>query len=230
MNAFYNPVVNDITFPAAILRPPFYNPEADAAENFGAIGAVIGHEIGHGFDDQGSQYDGDGNLNSWWSDEDRAAFEKLTSKLVEQFDGEVPSVLKDAGIESEGVNGEFTLGENIGDLGGLGISVVAYRLYCEDKGLDMNGQKAPFEIEDGSEELASGEFTGLQRLFLAWARVWRTAIRPEMAKQYLAMDPHSPAEFRCNLIAANIAEFYDAFDVAQDGPMFIEEKDRVTIW
>lgn len=230
VNAFYNPVVNDITFPAAILRPPFYNPGADAAENFGAIGAVIGHEIGHGFDDQGSQYDGDGNLNSWWSDEDRAAFEKLTSKLVEQFDGEVPSVLKDAGIESEGVNGEFTLGENIGDLGGLGISVVAYRLYCEDKGIDMNGQKAPFEIEDGSEELASGEFTGLQRLFLAWARVWRTAIRPEMAKQYLAMDPHSPAEFRCNLIAANIAEFYDAFDVAQDGPMFIEEKDRVTIW
>lgn len=230
VNAFYNPVVNDITFPAAILRPPFYNPEADAAENFGAIGAVIGHEIGHGFDDQGSQYDGDGNLNSWWSDADRSAFENLTSKLVEQFDGEVPSVLKEARIESNGVNGEFTLGENIGDLGGLGISVVAYRMYCEDKGLDINGQKAKFDIEGGSEELAAGEFTGLQRLFLAWARVWRTAIRPEMAKQYLAMDPHSPAEFRCNLIAANIAEFYEAFDVAEDGPMFLEEKDRVTIW
>ncbi|NMF32440.1 peptidase M13 [Corynebacterium ammoniagenes] len=230
VNAFYNPVVNDITFPAAILRPPFYNPEADAAENFGAIGAVIGHEIGHGFDDQGSQYDGDGNLNSWWSDADRSAFENLTSKLVEQFDGEVPSVLKEAGIESNGVNGEFTLGENIGDLGGLGISVVAYRMYCEDKGLDINGQKAKFDIEGGSEELAAGEFTGLQRLFLAWARVWRTAIRSEMAKQYLAMDPHSPAEFRCNLIAANIAEFYEAFDVAEDGPMFLEEKDRVTIW
>lgn len=230
VNAFYNPVVNDITFPAAILRPPFYNPEADAAENFGAIGAVIGHEIGHGFDDQGSQYDGDGNLNSWWSDADRSAFENLTSKLVEQFDGEVPSVLKEAGIESNGVNGEFTLGENIGDLGGLGISVVAYRMYCEDKGLDINGQKAKFDIEGGSDELAAGEFTGLQRLFLAWARVWRTAIRPEMAKQYLAMDPHSPAEFRCNLIAANIAEFYEAFDVAEDGPMFLEEKDRVTIW
>ena len=230
VNAFYNPVVNDITFPAAILRPPFYNPEADAAENFGAIGAVIGHEIGHGFDDQGSQYDGDGNLNSWWSDADRSAFENLTSKLVEQFDGEVPSVLKEAGIESNGVNGEFTLGENIGDLGGLGISVVAYRMYCEDKGLDINGQKAKFDIEGGSDELAAGEFTGLQRLFLAWARVWRTAIRPEMAKQYLAMDPHSPAEFRCNLIAANIAEFYEAFDVAEDGPMFLDEKDRVTIW
>ncbi|MDN6130808.1 MAG: peptidase M13, partial [Corynebacterium casei] len=152
VNAFYNPVVNDITFPAAILRPPFYNPEADAAENFGAIGAVIGHEIGHGFDDQGSQYDGEGNLNSWWSDTDRAAFENLTSKLVEQFDGEVPSVLKDAGIESGGVNGEFTLGENIGDLGGLGITVVAYRMYCEDKGLDINGQKAKFEVEGGSDE------------------------------------------------------------------------------
>ncbi|MDN6340645.1 M13 family metallopeptidase [Corynebacterium casei] len=230
VNAFYNPVVNDITFPAAILRPPFYNPEADAAENFGAIGAVIGHEIGHGFDDQGSQYDGEGNLNSWWSDTDRAAFENLTSKLVEQFDGEVPSVLKDAGIESGGVNGEFTLGENIGDLGGLGITVVAYRMYCEDKGLDINGQKAKFEVEGGSDELAAGEFTGLQRLFLAWARAWRTAIRPEMATQYLAMDPHSPAEFRCNLIAANIEEFYEAFDVAEDGPMFVEEKDRVTIW
>lgn len=230
VNAFYNPVVNDITFPAAILRPPFYNPEADAAENFGAIGAVIGHEIGHGFDDQGSQYDGEGNLNSWWSDTDRAAFENLTSKLVEQFDGDVPSVLKDAGIESGGVNGEFTLGENIGDLGGLGITVVAYRMYCEDKGLDINGQKAKFEVEGGSDELAAGEFTGLQRLFLAWARAWRTAIRPEMATQYLAMDPHSPAEFRCNLIAANIEEFYEAFDVAEDGPMFVEEKDRVTIW
>lgn len=230
VNAFYNPVVNDITFPAAILRPPFYNPEADAAENFGAIGAVIGHEIGHGFDDQGSQYDGEGNLNSWWSDADRTAFEELTSKLVKQFDGEVPSVLKGAGIESTGVNGEFTLGENIGDLGGLGISVVAYRMYCEDKGLELNGQRAKFEVEDGSEELAAGEFTGLQRLFLAWARVWRTAIRPQMAAQYLAIDPHSPAEFRCNLIAANISEFYEAFDVAEDGPMFVEEKDRVTIW
>src|SRR5699024_9093582 len=223
-------VVNDITFPAAILRPPFYNPEADAAENFGAIGAVIGHEIGHGFDDQGSQYDGDGNLNSWWSDADRSAFENLTSELVEQFDGEVPVVWKEGRSASNGVNREFTLGENIGGLGGLGLSVVAYRMYCEDKGLDISGQKAKFDIEGGSEALAAGAFTGLQRLFLAWARVWRTAIRSEMAKQYLAMDPHSPAEFRCNLIAANIAEFYEAFDVAEDGPMFLEEKDRVTIW
>ncbi|AEQ05673.2 peptidase M13 [Corynebacterium pseudotuberculosis] len=205
VNAFYNPVVNDITFPAAILRAPFYSPTADAAENFGAIGAVIGHEIGHGFDDQGSQYDGDGNLYSWWTEEDREAFTQLTSKLVEQFDGLVPSVLK----ESTGVNGKFTLGENIGDLGGLGIAVVAYQRYLVDHGEDT---------------------TGLQRLFLSWARIWRTAIRPELAEQYLAIDPHSPAEFRCNVIAGNIAEFYQTFNVPEDSPMWIAPEKRVTIW
>ena len=230
VNAFYNPTVNDITFPAAILRAPFYSPDADAAENFGAIGAVIGHEIGHGFDDQGSQYDGQGNLDSWWTDEDRAAFERLTAKLVEQYDGEVPSVLTEAGIESSGVNGKFTLGENIGDLGGLGIAVVAYKKYCQDKGIDPLGQLAPFEVEDADPALGEKEWNGLQRLFFAWARVWRTAIRPELATQYLAMDPHSPAEFRCNFIARNIAEFYEAFDVDQDSAMFLPEDQRVTIW
>ena len=230
VNAFYNPVVNDITFPAAILRPPFYNPEADAAENFGAIGAVIGHEIGHGFDDQGSQFDGQGNLNSWWSDEDRAAFEKLTAKLVEQFNGQVPTVLKEADIESTGVNGSFTLGENIGDLGGLGIAVVAFKNYCADKGIDLQGKEEKFEVDGAEPELAEHTYNGLQRFFLAWARVWRTAIRPEMATQYLAIDPHSPAEFRCNLIAANIAEFYEAFEVAEDSAMYIAPEDRVTIW
>ena len=230
VNAFYNPVVNDITFPAAILRPPFYNPKADAAENFGAIGAVIGHEIGHGFDDQGSQFDGQGNLNSWWSDEDRAAFEKLTAKLVEQFNGQVPTVLKEAGIESTGVNGSFTLGENIGDLGGLGIAVVAFKNYCADKGIDLQGKEEKFEVDGAEPELAEHTYNGLQRFFLSWARVWRTAIRPEMATQYLAIDPHSPAEFRCNLIAANIAEFYEAFDVAEDSSMYIAPEDRVTIW
>ncbi|QNE88703.1 peptidase M13 [Corynebacterium incognita] len=231
VNAFYNPVVNDITFPAAILRPPFYSPEADAAENFGAIGAVIGHEIGHGFDDQGSQYDGTGNLNSWWTDEDRAAFEELTSKLVEQYKGLVPSVLKDNGIESAGVNGEFTLGENIGDLGGLGIAVVAYRNYLADKGLDFATSPVhAFEVEDADPALYEQEYNGLQRLFLSWASVWRTAIRPEMAQQYLAIDPHSPAEFRCNQIASNIAEFYEAFDVPEDSPMYLAPEQRVTIW
>ena len=230
VNAFYNPVVNDITFPAAILRPPFYNPDADAAENFGAIGAVIGHEIGHGFDDQGSQFDGQGNLNSWWSEEDRAAFDKLTAKLVEQFNGKVPTVLKEAGIESTGVNGSFTLGENIGDLGGLGIAVVAFKNYCADKSIDLQGKEEKFEVDGAEPELAEHTYNGLQRFFLSWARVWRTAIRPEMATQYLAIDPHSPAEFRCNLIAANIAEFYEAFDVAEDSAMYIAPEDRVTIW
>lgn len=215
VNAFYNPVVNDITFPAAILQPPFFDVDADPAANFGAIGAVIGHEIGHGFDDQGSKYDEVGNLNSWWSDEDRAAFESLTEVLVEQFDGLVPSALQgSAGAEgtdatSAGVNGRFTLGENIGDLGGLGIAVVAYRNLMEERG------EQPNYVE----------------LFNSWARVWRNKVRPEMAAQLLAMDPHSPAEFRCNVIAANIPEFYEAFpETDESSPMWIDPERRLTIW
>ena len=220
VNAFYNPVVNDITFPAAILQPPFFDPDADPAENFGAIGAVIGHEIGHGFDDQGSRYDGLGNLNPWWTDEDRANFEQLTAKLVGQFNGLVLSVLE--GTKTKGVNGEFTLGENIGDLGGLGIAVVAYKKYLDDNSLeDVQPQKFG-DLE--------GEYTGFQRLFLAWARVWRSKARPEMAAQLLAIDPHAPNEFRCNVIAANIAEFYEAFEVEQGSTMWIDPEDRVTIW
>ncbi|RNE48209.1 M13 family metallopeptidase [Corynebacterium alimapuense] len=232
VNAFYNPVVNDITFPAAILRAPFYSPEAEAAENFGAIGAVIGHEIGHGFDDQGSQFDGHGNLKSWWTDDDREAFTALTARLVEQFTGLVPSVLTEAGISSAGVNGEFTLGENIGDLGGLGIAVVAYRNYLADQGLDFESSpRLPFAAEGADPELAEREFTGLQRLFLSWARVWRTAIRAEQSQQYLAIDPHSPAEFRCNVIAANIDEFYQAFpEVTEESSMWTAPEKRVTIW
>ena len=206
VNAFYNPVVNDITFPAAILQPPFFDPDADAAQNFGAIGAVIGHEIGHGFDDQGSRYDGHGNLNSWWTDEDRAHFEERTAKLVGQFQGLVPSVLE--GQDVAGVNGEFTLGENIGDLGGLGIAVVAYQLYCADNNVEPN----------------------LEELFLAWARVWRSKARPEMAAQLLAIDPHSPNEFRCNVIASNVDEFYEAFDVEPGSAMWIAPEERVKIW
>ena len=220
VNAFYNPVVNDITFPAAILQPPFFDPEADAAENFGAIGAVIGHEIGHGFDDQGSRYDGLGNLHSWWTDEDRSNFEELTAKLVGQFDGLVPSVLE--GTKTKGVNGEFTLGENIGDLGGLGIAVVAYTKYLADHELE---DEQPRQFGD-----LDGEYTGFQRLFLAWARVWRSKARPEMAAQLLAIDPHSPNEFRCNVIAANVDEFYEAFEVEEGSNMWIAPEDRVTIW
>ncbi|MCS4535535.1 M13 family metallopeptidase [Corynebacterium sp. HS2168-gen11] len=231
INAFYNPTVNDITFPAAILRAPFFNPEADAAENFGAIGAVIGHEIGHGFDDQGSEYDGDGDLQSWWTDEDRAAFKELTAKLVEQFQGLVPTVLRDSAIKTSGVNGAFTLGENIGDLGGLGIAVVAYRMYLADQGLDFETSPIlPFVAEDADPELAQHTYNGLQRLFLSWAHIWRGKARPEMAAQLLAIDPHSPPEFRCNVIAGNIAEFYDAFEIAEDSPMYIPAHERVTIW
>ena len=227
VNAFYNPTVNDITFPAAILRPPFFSLTADAAENFGAIGAVIGHEIGHGFDDQGSQYDGEGNLESWWTDEDRTAFTQLTAKLVEQFQGLVPEVLKQAGVETNGVNGEFTLGENIGDLGGLGIAVVAYQMYLADHG---ESKPRRFVADDASPELYEADFTGLQRLFLAWSHVWRMKSRPEMAAQLLAIDPHSPAEFRCNVIAGNVAEFYEAFDVPKGAKVYIKLENRVTIW
>lgn len=224
VNAFYNPVVNDITFPAAILQPPFYDPAADAAENFGAIGAVIGHEIGHGFDDQGSRYDGLGNLNSWWTDEDRQRFEELTAKLVGQFQGKIPDVLADTADSRgiTGVNGEFTLGENIGDLGGLGIAVEAYKRYLADKGIEDVEAKPFGDLE--------GEYTGFQRLFLAWARVWRSKARPEMAAQLLAVDPHSPNEFRCNIIAANVDELYDAFDVEEGSPMWLAPEDRVKIW
>lgn len=228
VNAFYNPVVNDITFPAAILQPPFYSPEADAAENFGAIGAVIGHEIGHGFDDQGSQYDGLGNLNSWWTDADRDAFTALTDKLVAQFQGLVPRILEDNGVDTPGVNGEFTLGENIGDLGGFGIAVVAFQMYLKDHG--DPGEKE-FPHEGGSPDMVGRKFTSLQRLFLSWASVWRTAIRPEMQKQYLAIDPHAPAEFRCNQIVANLPEFYEAFpEVTEESAQYLAPEDRVAIW
>lgn len=210
VNAFYNPVENTITFPAAILRPPFYSPTASPAENFGGIGAVIGHEIGHGFDDQGSHYDGDGAMNSWWTDADRAAFEALTARLVDQFDGLTPLGLAQRGIDG-GVNGRFTLGENIGDLGGLGIAVVAYHLWAADHGQDVTA-------------------TDLRDLFVAWATIWRTAIRPQLAQQYLAIDPHSPAEFRCNMVVRNLDAFHEAFGTQPGDGMWLAPEERVTIW
>jgi putative endopeptidase len=229
VNAFYNPVRNDITFPAAILRPPFFDPEADMAGNFGAIGAVIGHEIGHGFDDQGSKYDGDGNLNSWWTEADRAAFTELTDKLVTQYDGLVPTGLAQRGQTDHKVNGSFTLGENIGDLGGLGIAVVALKKWLADRGETVDtAPTAPVEGVDGADD--GTEFTVLQRFFLRWATVWRTAIRPQMAAQYVAIDPHSPGEFRCNVVASNVAEFYEAFEVTPDNGMWLSGDRRVTIW
>ncbi|MEY4499301.1 MAG: hypothetical protein RL319_289 [Actinomycetota bacterium] len=212
VNAYYNPGFNEIVFPAAILQPPFFGLEVDDAVNFGAIGAVIGHEIGHGFDDQGSKYDGDGALISWWTDEDRAAFETRTKNLIDQYDQLSPAQLDD----SHRVNGAFTIGENIGDLGGLSIALKAYRMFCADKGVD------PEAKIDG--------FTGTQRLFMAWALGWRTKGRDEIMINRLATDPHSPPEFRCNQIVRNIDAFYDAFEVTPQDKMWLAPEQRVVIW
>ena len=209
VNAYYNPGMNEIVFPAAILQPPFFDVLADDdAANYGGIGAVIGHEIGHGFDDQGSKYDGDGNLVNWWSDKDRAEFEKRTKKLIEQYDQLSPSAAPEVKV-----NGALTIGENIGDLGGLTIAYKAYEI-------SLNG-KLPPEI-DG--------YTGAQRFFMGWAQSWRGKYRPEEVKRRIATDPHSPDEFRCNQIVANLSEFYDAFAVKQSDKHFMPEDQRVRIW
>jgi putative endopeptidase len=209
VNAYYNPGFNEIVFPASILQPPFFSLEADDAVNYGAIGAVIGHEIGHGFDDQGSKYDGDGALQSWWTDEDRAAFEKRTKNLIDQYAELSPAQLDD----SHKVNGELTIGENIGDLGGLSI---AYKAYMNS----LNGNEP--EVIDG--------YTGQQRLFLSWGQAWRGKGRDELVIQRLATDPHSPNEFRCNQIVRNLDAFYEAFDVKQGDKLWLDESQRVTIW
>ena len=226
VNAYYNPTQNEIVFPAAILQPPFFDTEADDAVNFGAIGAVIGHEIGHGFDDQGSRYDGEGNLSNWWTDEDRAAFEERTHALIEQYDALTPTILLEQGEESEEddertlphVNGALTIGENIGDLGGLTIAWKAWVASLAEQGLTPH--TAP--VIDG--------ITGPQRFFYSWARAWRTATRPQFARQMLAIDPHSPAEFRCNQVLRNLDTFAEAFDVTPSDKMWLEPSQRVTIW
>ena len=207
VNAYYHPLRNEIVFPAAILQPPFFDFDADDAVNYGGIGAVIGHEIGHGFDDQGSTCDGDGLLRDWWTAEDRAAFEERTKALIGQYDA-----LSPAQTPGHHVNGELTIGENIGDLGGLGIAIKAWRLA---------GGEAAAEI-DG--------YTGLQRLFMSWGTIWRTKMRDEATLQRLATDPHSPPEFRCNQIVRNVDDFYTAFDVRQGDALWLDEKERVTIW
>jgi putative endopeptidase len=212
VNAYYNPGMNEIVFPAAILQPPFFDAEADDAANYGGIGAVIGHEIGHGFDDQGAKYDGDGNLVDWWTDADRAEFGVRTKALIEQFDEYVPRELV-SGDASHHVNGAFTVGENIGDLGGLSIALLAYRL-------SLQGTEAP--VIDG--------LTGVQRVFFGWAQVWRTKSRDAEAIRRLAIDPHSPPEFRCNGVIRNIDLFYDAFDVTEDDELFLDPPRRVRIW
>jgi putative endopeptidase len=205
VNAYYNPTMNEIVFPAAILQPPFFDATADDAVNYGAIGAVIGHEIGHGFDDQGSQFDGTGALNNWWTDDDRAAFEKLASELIEQY-----NTLSPEGTDGH-VNGALTIGENIGDLGGLGIAYRAFR-FTEPDDLLVDG------------------LTPHQRFFLSWAQAWRAKVRPEETQRRLAIDPHSPPEFRCNQVVRNLDAFHAAFAVNEHDGLWLEPDRRVTIW
>jgi putative endopeptidase len=209
VNAYYNPGFNEIVFPAAILQPPFFNMEADDAVNFAAIGGVIGHEIGHGFDDQGSKYDGDGALKSWWTDEDRKRFEDRTRILIEQYGELVP-----LGLDSEyKVNGELTIGENIGDLGGI---MIAYKAYI----LSLEGKEPP--VING--------VSANERFLYSWAQIWRGKSRDAIAIQRLATDPHSPAEFRCNQVVRNFDVYYSTFGVSEGDAMWLAPEKRVTIW
>ena len=206
VNAYYNSTTNEITFPAAILRPPFFDMSADDAINYGGIGSVIGHEISHGFDDSGRQFDGDGNLRDWWTAEDAAKFKQRADALAAQFDGY--SVLDDRHI-----NGKLTLGENIGDLSGLAIAYKAWKM-------SLGGQPSP--VIDG--------FTGEQRFFIGWAQVWRRKYRDEELLKRLVTDPHSPSEFRANGPTSNIDAFYDAFGVKPGDRMYRPPEQRVRIW
>ncbi|OUS70886.1 peptidase M13 [Pseudoalteromonas sp. A601] len=206
VNAYYNPVNNEIVFPAAILQPPFFNLEADDAVNYGAIGAVIGHELGHGFDDQGAKYDGDGNLRNWWSESDLKQFEERTGQLVAQYNEYKP-------FEDASVNGELTLGENIGDLGGLTVAYTAYQL-------SLGQTKAP--LIDG--------YTGDQRFFMGWSQIWRRKYRDEELRNRLMTDPHSPSHYRVIGILSNMPEFYQAFNVKEGDKMYIKPEERVKIW
>ncbi|MEV8252542.1 M13-type metalloendopeptidase [Rhodoglobus sp. NPDC076762] len=208
INAYYNPGFNEIVFPAAILQYPFFDESRDDAANYGAIGAVIGHEIGHGFDDQGAKYDGDGRLIDWWTPEDKAAFEERTKSLIDQYNALAP-----AQVPEHHVNGSLTIGENIGDLGGLMIAWKAYQI-------SLDGAEAP--VIDG--------LTGAQRFFMSWAQSWQQKGRDEEVIRLLAIDPHSPNEFRCNQIVRNIDAFYETFGVTKSDSLWLDPKDRVTIW
>jgi predicted metalloendopeptidase len=206
INAYYNPEMNEIVFPAAILQPPFFDANADDAVNYGGIGAVIGHEVSHGFDDQGSQYDGDGNLRDWWTKADHKNFEAKTKMLVEQYNAFEP-------VKGYHVNGALTLGENIGDNSGLAIAYKAYKL-------SLKGKKAP--VING--------LTGDQRFYMGWAQVWRTKMREQAQIVQVKVDPHSPGMFRANGTVKNQPGFYQAFGVKPGDKMYVAPKDRVTIW
>jgi putative endopeptidase len=208
VNAYYSPRSNEVVFPAGFLQRPYFDLNADAAVNYAGIGATIGHELGHGFDDQGSKYDGDGNLNDWWLDSDRTEFEKRTKQLIDQFDALHPSDTPEMTV-----NGALTVGENIGDLGGLAIAYQAYKL-------SLKGEEAP--IIDG--------LTGDQRFFISHAMGWREKMRPETRRVRITVDPHSPEEFRCNQIISNLDVFYEAFEVKKGDAMWLDRESRVSIW
>jgi putative endopeptidase len=207
VNAYYNPSYNEIVFPAAILQPPFYDYKADAAVNYGGIGAVIGHEISHGFDDSGSRFDAEGNLNNWWSDKDLESFEGLGGALAEQYSAiEV--------LDSVYINGKFTLGENIGDLGGVNAAYDGLQLHLKEHG-------NPGEIDGFSPE---------QRFFLSWATVWRTKMRDEALRNRIKTDPHSPGMYRAYVPLQNIDAFYEAFQITEGDKMYVKPENRVKIW
>ncbi len=206
VNAYYNSANNEIVFPAAILQPPFFDPDADPAVNYGGIGGVIGHEIGHGFDDQGSKSDGDGVLRNWWTEEDKANFKALTTRLGAQYDEFEP-------LPGFHVNGGLTMGENIGDAAGTAVGLEAYHL-------SLNGQPAP--VIDG--------VTGDQRFFYGWAQVWQSKYREDALKNQIATDPHSPAEFRVIGPVRNIDAWYEAFGVKPGDKYYLAPEDRVRIW
>ncbi|MEZ6107211.1 MAG: M13 family metallopeptidase [Pirellulaceae bacterium] len=206
VNAYYSPLMNEIVFPAAILQPPFFDMSADDAVNYGAIGAVIGHEISHGFDDKGSKYDGDGNLRNWWTTEDRQEFEARAKQLVDQYSAYSP-------MDGLYLNGELTLGENIGDLGGLNVAYSAYRISL--------GDDAAPAIEG---------MTGNQRFFYGWGQIWRRAYREPELRRRLLVDPHSPSQFRANGIVSNMDAFYEAFDIPAGSPMYRSPEERIRIW
>ena len=206
VNAYYNPTLNEIVFPAAILQPPFFDLNAEDAINYGSIGAVIGHEIGHGFDDSGSTFDGDGKMRNWWTENDLEEFKKRTSALVSQYDSF-------EALPGLNVNGEFTLGENIGDLGGLSIALKAYKIA-------LNGKESP----------VMDNYTGEQRVFIGYAQSWRNKIRDEALRMQINTDPHSPANFRVNGVVSNIPEFYTAFNVHKSDSLYLAPEKRVKIW
>ncbi|MBY6190756.1 peptidase M13 [Microbulbifer agarilyticus] len=206
VNAYYNPPLNEIVFPAAILQPPFFNMEADDAVNYGGIGAVIGHEIGHGFDDSGSTFDGNGVLRNWWTEEDKSEFKARTAQLIDQYSAFAP-------FDDLHINGEFTLGENIGDLGGLSIGLLAYQM-------SLDGKEAP--VLDG--------FTGEQRVFLGYGQIFQGKYREEAMRNLINTDPHAPSEFRINGAVRNVPEFYSAFGVKEGDALYLDPEQRVKIW